>query len=382
MNRLLLSFLTIFAFCLMLVPNSYGQQIINSSIQFDDLERTYLLYVPPSYTGDESVPLVLNFHGYTSNSGEQFFYSDFRAVADLNNFLVVHPQGTQDSEGNTHWNVGWGGSTVDDVGFTAALIDSLAAEYNINPERIYSTGMSNGGFMSYQLACELSDRIAAIASVTGTMNLGQPAACNATRPIPVMEVHGTADDVVPYEGAGIFLGSEPVIDFWVEFNNCNASPTVTDLPDINTTDGSTVEWRQYGDCDSGVGVELYKIFEGGHTWPGSPINFAGTNYDMNATEEIWRFFSQYDINGEIMVTDTDEVPTASVIKLFPNPTADWLRVSVSEVFSGNYHIQNTLGQIVRTGQVSASTFDIQVSDLPNGIYVLAIDGGAYEFVKY
>ncbi|MEL6972721.1 MAG: PHB depolymerase family esterase, partial [Bacteroidota bacterium] len=172
MNRLLLSFLTIFAFCLMLVPNSYGQQIINSSIQFDDLERTYLLYVPPSYTGDESVPLVLNFHGYTSNSGEQFFYSDFRAVADLNNFLVVHPQGTQDSEGNTHWNVGWGGSTVDDVGFTAALIDSLAAEYNINPERIYSTGMSNGGFMSYQLACELSDRIAAIASVTGTMNLG------------------------------------------------------------------------------------------------------------------------------------------------------------------------------------------------------------------
>ncbi len=381
MHKFLPTFLLFSAFCCFAVVPSHAQPIVNASIQFDGLERDYLLYIPAAYTGDEAVPLVLNFHGYTSYAGEQFFYSDFRSVADAENFLVVHPLGTEDGEGNTHWNVGWGGSTVDDVGFTGALIDSLSAMYNINPDRIYSTGMSNGGFMSYQLACEMSDRIAAIASVTGTMNVGQPENCNATRPVPVMEIHGTADDVVPYEGAGIFLGSEPVIDFWVEFNNCNPSPMVTDLPDINTVDGSTVEWRQYGDCDSGVGVELYKIFDGGHTWPGSPINFAGTNYDMNATEEIWRFFSRFDINGEIMTTNTEDVLDNVTIKLFPNPTSDWLRVSVPEAFTGVYAIQNSLGQTVRTGQASTSTFDIQLRDLPSGIYVLSIVEGTYQFVK-
>lgn len=368
--------------CLLAVSFSYGQQIVNSSIQFEGLERSYILYVPQAYSDDQEVPLVLNFHGYTSAAGEQLFYSDFRAVADTANFLVVHPQGTEDDNGNTHWNVGWGGSTVDDVAFIAALIDSLAAEYNINPDRIYSTGMSNGGFMSYQLACELSDRIAAIASVTGTMNLGQPESCNPSHPVPVMEIHGTADGVVPYNGAGIFLGSESVIDFWVEFNNCSTMPLITDLPDVNSMDGSTVEWQQYNDCDKSVGVELYKVIDGGHTWPGSPVNFAGTNYDMNATEEIWRFFSRYDIDGAIMITSTDdELLAEQPVRIFPNPATDWLRVSAPGSTQPTYVLRNALGQVVLSGQASANVFDLDVNDLPSGVYFLAIDEAQYQFVK-
>ena len=381
MHRPLQQLLVASILCLLTISNNYAQQIVSSSIQFDGLERSYILYVPQAYTGDEAVPLVLNFHGYTSNSGEQLFYSDFRSVADTGNFLVVHPQGTEDDQGNTHWNVGWGGSTVDDVGFAAALIDSLAFDFNINPDRIYSTGMSNGGFMSYQLACELSDRIAAIASVTGTMNLGQPATCDPSHPVPVMEIHGTADDVVPYEGAGIFLGSEAVIDFWVEFNNCGAMPTITDLPDVNTTDGSTVEWFQYGDCDNNVAVELYKVDNGGHTWPGSPIAFVGTNYDMNATEEIWRFFSRYDINGEIMVTSTEEELVEASVQLHPNPAADWLRVTLPDQTPSPYLLRNALGQVVMSGQADNPTFDLQINHLPAGLYFLTIDQGIYQFVK-
>ena len=159
-----------------------AQQTITATIEHDGLEREYILYVPAAYSPDEAVPLVLNFHGYTSNATEQMFYGNFRPLANVHNFLIVHPEGTDDDSGNAHWNVGWGGSTVDDVGFTAALLDTLEAAYNINTDRIYSTGMSNGGFMSYQLACAMSDRIAAIASVTGSMNPGQSEACQANRP--------------------------------------------------------------------------------------------------------------------------------------------------------------------------------------------------------
>src|SRR5258706_3847373 len=141
-----------------------GQQTINGTIMHDGLQRDYILYVPASYVPGTPAPLVLNFHGYTSNAFEQMFYGDFRPIADTAGFLIVHPNGTVDQLGNQHWNVGWGTSTVDDVGFTNALIDSLSAQYDINQDRVYSTGMSNGGFMSYKLACDLSNRIAAIAS--------------------------------------------------------------------------------------------------------------------------------------------------------------------------------------------------------------------------
>ena len=147
-----------------------SQQTITATITHDALQREYILYVPASYTGSNAVPLVFNFHGYTSNATEQMWYGDFRPIADTANFIIVHPNGMLDATGTTHFNVGWGGSTIDDVGFTSALLDSISADYNINADRVYSTGMSNGGFMSYQLACQLSDKIAAIASVTGSMS--------------------------------------------------------------------------------------------------------------------------------------------------------------------------------------------------------------------
>jgi len=152
------------------IVSGIAQQTINGTLEHDGLMREYILYVPANYTGTEEVPLLFNFHGYGSNASQQMFYGDFRPIADTEGFIIVHPMGTVDNTGTTHFNVGWGTSTIDDVGYTEALIDDLSSNYPIDAKRIYSTGMSNGGFMSYTLACELSDRIAAIASVTGTMN--------------------------------------------------------------------------------------------------------------------------------------------------------------------------------------------------------------------
>ena len=143
---------------------AFSQQTINGSIIHDNLQRDYILYVPALYNATNPTPLVFNFHGYTSNAFDQMWYGDFRSIADTAGFIIAHPMGSLDNSGITHWNVGWGGSTVDDIGFTAALIDSLSANYNINQDRIYSTGMSNGGYFSYHLACNLSTKIAALES--------------------------------------------------------------------------------------------------------------------------------------------------------------------------------------------------------------------------
>ena len=272
---------------------AFSQQTINGSIIHDNLQRDYILYVPALYNATNPTPLVFNFHGYTSNAFDQMWYGDFRSIADTAGFIIAHPMGSLDNSGITHWNVGWGGSTVDDIGFTAALIDSLSANYNINQDRIYSTGMSNGGYFSYHLACNLSTKIAAIASVTGAMSQYTQTICNPSHPTPVMEIHGTADLTVPFNDIISGLG------YWRSYNNCNPIADTTIIPDLVLGDWSTVEHIVFDNGDNGVTTELFKVINGEHTWPGSNFSSGVTNYDINASAEIWRFFSKYDINGLI-----------------------------------------------------------------------------------
>lgn len=161
--------------------------------------------------------------------------------------------------------------------------------YDIDLNRVYSTGMSMGGFMSYRLACELSERIAAIASVTGLLAAFP---CTPARPLPVLQIHGTADGTVPYSGVS------STISFWVGENNCPVSPVITNLPDINSTDASTVTKSYYGFCDDSTEVILYTVNNGGHTWPDAAINIGVTNRDFNANSEVWNFFKKYALENE------------------------------------------------------------------------------------
>jgi len=292
-----------------------GQQTINASINHGGITRDYILYVPNSYVTGNQVPLVFNFHGYSSNATQQMWYGDFRAIADTAGFIIVHPEGTLDNSGVTHWNVGWGGSTVNDINFTSTLIDSIASEYSINLDRVYSTGMSNGGFMSYQLACELSDRIAAIASVTGSMNLGWFNSCNPSHPMPVMEIHGTLDPTVSYNASSFTESIPNIMDFWKNFNNCNSTAIVTNVPNTNTADGCTAEHQIWENGSNGVAVEHYKIIDGEHSWPGALFPNGITNQDINAAEKIWEFFNNYDINGLIHPTNIKNITTEKSAKL-------------------------------------------------------------------
>ena len=350
-----------------------GQQTIEDAITHGGIQRDYILFVPTAYDPGTPAPLVLNFHGYTSNNFEQMFYGDFRPIADTAGFLVVHPMGTIDLLGNPHWNVGWGSSTVDDVGFTSALIDSLSAQYTIDPERIYSTGMSNGGFFSYKLACELSHRIAAIASVTGTMNVGQSATCNPSHPMPVMEIHGTADDVVSYEGNFFFASTPSVVDFWVSKNQCETPANFIAVPDTDQGDACTAEHYVYPNGNNEVSVEHFKILGGGHTWPGSAFVQGVTNQDINASEEIWRFFSQYDINGLISTTSVTPIPLDHYAKYYPNPVRDRFTIEWNSDSAADISLTTMLGQTILRDKVVPGISQLDLSSLMPGMYFLNIE---------
>ena len=355
-----------------------AQQTINGYIIHDGIQRDYILYIPAIYDGSLNVPLVLNFHGYGSNANEQMFYGDFRDIADTEGFLLVHPQGTI-LNGDQQWNVGFlgNGNTTDDVGFTEALIDELANLYTINLDRVYATGMSNGGFMSFLLACQLSEKIAAVASVTGSMTPDTYNECNAQQPTPILQIHGTSDSIVPYNGNTGSLSIEDVISYWVNYNNCQTNPTTTTLPDINPSDGSTVEHVIYSVGDNGVTTEHMKIIGGGHTWPGSAITLPETNQDINASMEIWHFFSRFDINGILSVPEFDNIQ----VNIYPNPTNSKINLSLNFSKELNYELFSSLGKLLIIGTIKTNNQEIDLSNLSPNIYYFKLGNQVFKILK-
>lgn len=280
--------------------NPHEKGTLKKNIFHEGRLRSFTLYVPDSYDRNRATPMVFNFHGYGSNAEQQMNYSNMIEVADEEGFLVIHPQGTPlPLTGSPHFCVGgWTRSCdVDDVSYTNYLINVISSLYNIDMLRIYSTGMSNGGFMSYHLACNLSNRIAAIASVTGSMTPETYNDCNPSRPVPILQMHGLEDTVVPL--TGIPNNMEPlqkVIDYWVEHNNCTAQ-YIVDYIDLVPGDNSQVFQIAWSGCDEGSEVRFYTFSGAGHTWPGNPYNTPNTNYDIIASEEIWQFFKLHTLNG-------------------------------------------------------------------------------------
>lgn len=358
--------------------SSFAQETINASITHDGIQRDYILYIPELYDGNTTVPLVLNFHGFGSSASQQMFYGDFRDIADTEGFLLVHPEGTT-FIGNQFWNVGFPGlsSNIDDVGFTEALIDELATLYAIDLDRVYATGISNGGFMSFLLACQLSEKIAAVSSVTGSMTQDTFDDCNAQHPTPVLQIHGTEDDVVLYNENNLSLPISDVISYWVDHNNCETTPTTTTLPDVDVSDGSTIEHSVYEDGDNGVTTEHMKVIGGGHTWPGSVLNTAGTNQDIDASMEIWLFFSRYDIDGLLSTDDFEN----NQVTIYPNPTQSKINLSLNFSKEVDYKLFSPLGKQLMTGTITSSNQEIDILHLTSNIYFLKVGDQYHKILK-
>ncbi len=365
--------------CFFISAKNTQAQTSNKSFMHNNVLRTYEIYIPQNYTGTAAVPLIINYHGFTNTGPQQSVLANFQPIADSAGFIIVHPTGTLLGGFIPHWNVGGftNGSTTDDVGFTSALIDTMAANYNINMMRVYACGFSNGGFFSHKLACELGHRIAAIASVAGTFTPQMQVDCKPTHPTPILQLHGTADPTVPYNGQttnGVMASVDTVINYWVNYNNCNPTPTVTALPDINTIDGSTVERLEYAAGDAGVSVELLKITGGDHTWPGSIFG----NKDINGSLEIWKFFSKYSNTA----VGLNNVPKNNIdVQIFPNPSNSAITIVSEKNLSTEFKIFSVQGSLLQSGQLQGTTNTINVSALPNNIYLLQINNQLYRFIK-
>ena len=344
--------------------------------------RTFRVYVPAMYDGQTPRPLLFNFHGSGGNAANFESATKFRSVADTANFILITPNGTVDPvypQYGQIWNNFSCCTPVDDVLFVSDLIDSLAGKYNIDLTRIYSAGYSNGGFMGYDLACKLSHRIAAVASVAGTMITSRLQSCSPSRVVPILEIHGTLDGNVPFNG-GIILGdtlaSVPaVLAFWANFNQCDAPPpTITNLPNTNITDGSTVQRHVYPNCGDGSSVELLKVILGGHTWPGLPGG--NTNRDIIADQEIWHFFNKHNLNGTV---STSVKPKELQCNVFPNPANDVLHIRLPEgTGKTSIRVTDVLGNLALQKFIpstSSRQISLEVGSLTNGIYFVDIQDG-------
>jgi polyhydroxybutyrate depolymerase len=262
------------------------------SLVYDGVEREYILHIPPGFDNSLPVPLVLAFHGVGLDANEMIRISGFNSQSDASGFFVVYPNGTGETQS---WNGGHccgeaAKNNVDDVGFVRALIGDLSTTFNIDPDRIYATGFSNGAILTYRLACELSDLIAAVAPVSATQVLQDMQSCQPQRPVALIHFHGTDDEANPYNGgetpAGFqFIPVNTAIQFWVVFNGCSLKP--------QATESGSIRIEIYTPCESGSTVELYTITGDKHAWPGGEaVNqiMGEPNMEISATSLMWEFF--------------------------------------------------------------------------------------------
>jgi polyhydroxybutyrate depolymerase len=268
---------------------------LSGTFRAGSMERTYTMHLPPG----DPVGLVLSLHGGGGTGNGQRGLTDFDAVADAHNLLVVYPDGYDKS-----WADGRGASPadrhhIDDVGFLVALAAKLQNNYNIAPGHVFATGMSNGGFMSNRLGCDRADVFAAIAPVDGTLGVG--VACNPSRPVSVWEAHGTADPLVPFKGGAVHgrgglshsISVTAMVDKWRSADGCQGDPTAQVLPNVG--DGTVVHRFDSTACAESTEVVLYQIDNGGHTWPGGkqylPKAIIGpTTRALDGSEAIAQFF--------------------------------------------------------------------------------------------
>lgn len=266
----------------------------NGTLLSSGEERRYLLYVPDSYNPNQATPLVISLHGFAEWPDHLRQTTRWNDLADEHGFIVVYPSGTRfPLRWRTHETTAGRDNLHYDVTYISDLIDELSATYNIDPQRIYVNGLSNGGGLSFTLSCMLSDRIAAFGSVAGAYALSWED-CQPIRQVPAIIFHGTNDQIVPFDG-GVSGPSEftlPDIQEWVETlaarNGCD--PTIQRFPPMGEVTG--IRYR-YGTAD----VILYIVRNGGHSWPGGkpiPEFIVGhTTQDIDSTREMWKFFIQH-----------------------------------------------------------------------------------------
>lgn len=377
-------------------------QFFPQGVSIDGQVRPYYLYVPPSYDGSQEVPLVVALHGYTANTLLMAWQSQFNHVADTAGFLVAYPQGelvtnAAPPPGLPPQGLGWnvGGilsSETDDVAYLDGVLDQIGQNFAVDSNRIYATGISNGGLMTSLLACERPERLAAVANVAGigTEN------CTQADVLPTLVIHGTNDPIVPFEGDP--SRGAPDVDSLVEalagFNGCDAAPDSVNLPDIDPSDNTTVTRFDYGNCDENGDVVFYRVNNGSHVWDGTapvpsffiPVVGPNVNQDIHASVEIWQFFQRFERQASTSIA----APQGSAfgLNVYPNPSQGAWTVAfeLPQASELQLLLYDQMGRKVHSlaeGVMAPGHHQLSgPADLPTGLYHLrlAVEGQTVSWV--
>ena len=283
-------------FMLIGLPAIAQSQQKREQIIVDGMKRAFISYVPATEKS-EKMPVIISLHGGFASPKGMFHLADFRPIADRDKFIVVCPAS------KNIWHDGADIHGIDDVKFIDQLITYIISTYHADASRIYVTGISNGGFMTSRLACQLHKRIAAIAVVAASMDINE--GYDLAAPMPVIYMHGTKDPIVTYNGGKMFgrhiYSQEDILKKWVAMNHCNIKPTITNIPD-EAHDGTSIIKEEYDNPSNNLKVIGYTVTNGGHTWPGGwqylPKFIIGkTTRNLNACQTIWDFFKEYKLKS-------------------------------------------------------------------------------------
>ena len=360
------------------------------TINHNQIERRFYLYVPNNYSANVPTPILFNFHG---GGGDPISYmnytSDMRGLAEANNFILIYPEAIADpSTGSISWiDKATNGAPRDETLFIESIINSVSSNYSVDLDRIYACGYSEGGIFSYELACRLNNYIAGIASVSGSMltesersNLGF-SNCSPQHPTAIMLIPGTNDSNAHslYQGCCLnwgldsyYLSVDQITDYWTNYNTTDNNPSVSDVSNTNTSDGSTVQRKIWSNGQGGVEVQELKIIGGEHEWPGT-----SGNMDINANNEIWQFLSKFDKKG--MIDNLDFEDFQKTISVTPNPFNNYFIIEGVE--NGLIELYDLHGKILQS-KFNDNVFDTE--NLRRGVYIIVIKGKniSFKLVKF
>lgn len=339
------------------------------------INREYILYVPSSYNPDNPTPLVINYHGFgdCAASYEEAVggYYGLNNLADQEQFIIAYPQAAyRPAKEDVYWEPGDTGVEdiyENDIYFTEQLILDIANNYNVDQNKVYAVGYSNGGMLSYSVACNRGDLVAAVGVVSGAFIDDD---CTSDANIPMIIFHGIADFVLPYNGNQYYSSVSETVEYWLDRNGIPTSSLVS-----NELKGGDVREDLYTGGNDNTCLSFYTVFEeydkeGDHVWFSEAINGSTPN------EILWNFFS-----SNCSTVETAELSRGKNITISPNPFFDQIRIQSEHIVGEPYRIFNNLGQLEQSGIVESEEFVIQVEDLPLGMYYFEVAQNTYRIIR-
>lgn len=360
----------------LLIPFTTIAQWSQNTIQHDGIQRQYWIYVSPNYDANTPASLIVTLHGM-GDDATNFRGINFNDVADTANVIILVPDALVDGlTGMTAWNSSAGvdligvsyypNSNINDVDFINTIVNETIANYSIEATKTYVCGFSMGGFMTQKLALEANSPFAAFASVAGTFGSGLTIS-NPGRTIPIAHFHGTEDGTVGYDNNMFGSNVQDLVDFWVDNNNCDATPIHTFLPD-NYQDGFTVEHFLYDNGDNNTVVELFKVNNAGHIWLHEGV------HDISYTGEIWNFFNRH-THQNLSIDEEKKYD----FTIYPNPTSGVFTIKSDYAHTQKISIKDLNGKEVYNGDMNGIT-QIDVSALTVGLYFVEIGNTVQKIV--